>query len=371
MGLFSFLFGTKEADKNTGVSGANKNNASKKGNAYRKGMPDAAGLYPSDLVMLSIAEKYKVTETNFPSFLFERYQITDPERTLRELEEQGFLKVGRPKDALSGFKVAELKEIASELGIQVKGKKADIISQLSEIDDEMLGAIVTELTWKLTERGQEELKANPYVQYFLDRHSYDVTEVFVTIWTVNEEFVKNPGRPYRDIIYRQLNDQMNRNAALIEKDPLSGSSRTHVYCECYRLMGLFIEDEGKSYINAADLYFQYIFKRINIHAGLQMMVSYKLARNNRSLQAEAINSYYYEAKLLPFHKEELRRLIKELGTDGQAVRDTMITSFKRANDKGIMTEEAAAEFIFLEMEGKSDAAMKMASRLARQAIKKV
>ena len=101
------------------------------------------------------------------------------------------------------------------------------------------------------------------------------------------------------------------------------------------------------------------------------MVSYKLARNNRSLQAEAINSYYYEAKLLPFHKEELRRLIKELGTDGQAVRDTMITSFKRANDKGIMTEEAAAEFIFLEMEGKSDAAMKMASRLARQAIKKV
>ena len=31
------------------------------------------------------------------------------------------------------------------------------------------------------------------------------------------------------------------------------------------LMGLFIEEEGKSYINAADMYFQYLFKRINIH----------------------------------------------------------------------------------------------------------
>ena len=371
MGLFSFLFGSKDADKNTGVPKANKGSTSKKDGVYKKGLPDAAGLYPSDLVMLSVAEKYKVTESNFPSFLSERYQVAEPKRTLKELEEQGFLEIGKPKDALSGFKVTELKEIASELGVHAKGKKADIISQLSEVDDEKLGAIVTELTWKLTEKGQEELKANPYVQYFLDRHSYDVTEAFVTIWTVNEEFMKSPGRPYRDIIYRQLNDQMNRNAAVIEKDPLSGSSRTHVYCECYRLMSLFVEEEGKSYINAADLYFQYIFKRINIHAGLQMLVSYKLARNNRSLQAEAVNSYYYEAKLLPFHKEELRRLVKELGADDRTARDSMISSFKRANDKGIMTEEEAADFILLELEGKTDAAMKMAGRLARQAVKKV
>ena len=87
MGLFSFLFGSKDADKNTGVSKENKGSASKKNGVYKKGLPDAAGLYPSDLVMLSVAEKYKVTEENFPSFLSERYQVADPKRTLKELEE--------------------------------------------------------------------------------------------------------------------------------------------------------------------------------------------------------------------------------------------------------------------------------------------
>lgn len=258
----------------------------------------------------------------------------------------------------------------SSLGVAVKGKKADIVAQLSEVDEDSLSQFVKERTWKLTESGQEALKANPYIQYFLEKHPYNVTEVGVDIWTVNKEFVKNPKRPYRDIIYRQLNDQMNKASIAFQKDPASGNYNTYQYCECYRLMGLFIEEEGQSYINAADMYFQYLFKRINIHAGLQLLKNYVLFKSDKKYQNETIKHYYDDIQLYPFHKTELLRLVDELGVEGDAVRDALITSFKRANDTGIMTEQQAADFVILELNSEGDKSRDLADKLAKQAVKK-
>ena len=36
---------------------------------HLKGVPDAEGLYPAELVMLAVAEKYKTTESKFPGYL--------------------------------------------------------------------------------------------------------------------------------------------------------------------------------------------------------------------------------------------------------------------------------------------------------------
>ena len=367
MGLFSSIFRKKDDDK-VKVSVTTE---AKTPILHLKGKPDADGLYPSELVMLSYAEKYKTTETNYPAYLTNTYEIVNPAKMLKSLQAKGYIEVGGAKDALDGFKLPELKEMAASLGIAVKGKKADIISQLHEADEESLSQFVKDRTWKLTESGKAALDANPYIQYFLEKHPYNVTEVGVDIWTVNKDFVKNPKRPYRDIVYRQLNDQMNKAFIAFQKDPASGSANTFQYCECYRQMGLFVEEEGKSYINAADLYFQYIYKRINIHAGLQLLRSYTLFKGDKKYQNETIKRYYDDIQLYPFHKTELLRLIDELGIEGDAVRDALITSFKRANDIGIMKEQEAADFVIFELNGEDNKSRNLADKLAKKAVKKI
>ena len=207
MGIFSSLFGKKNSNVNSNESNASttaSQNVSVKTTPvlHLKGIPDEKGLYPSELVMLAVAEKFIVSETNFPAYLNYEYEIPNPSKMLMNLQSRGFVKVGSAKDTLDYFKLTELKDIASLLGINAKGKKADIISQISEFDEEALAQFVKERKWKLTDTGLEALKDNPYIQFFLEKHSYNVTEVGIDIWTVNKEYVKNPKYPYRDLIYR-------------------------------------------------------------------------------------------------------------------------------------------------------------------------
>ncbi len=390
MSLFSKLFGKKEDNKNEQeipeisnlkfgskvqqektihleqkpVPNKNVNNVP---SIHLKGKPDIYGLYPSELVMLSYIEGIKTTETNYPKYLTFTYEIANPLKMIKNLESRELIEKGNSKDTLPNLKLTELKDLASSLGITVKGRKADIIEQLSIVDEKELECYVKERTWKLTEKGQSALKANPYIQYFTNSHPYDVSTVGVNIWSVNEEFVKNTKRPYRDIIFRQLNDEMNKAAITIQTDP---NANTFQYCECYRLMGLFIEEEGKSFVNAADLYFQYLYKKINIHAGLKLLKTYNLFMKDKEHQANAIKWFYEDAQLNPYERTELLRLIDELGIEGTAVRYSMITSIKRANDIGIMNEEEAANFIILELSGETDKSRDLAYKLAKNAIKR-
>lgn len=370
MSLFSSLFG-----KNKNQPKAEKTETSKRvintSSLHLRGKPDAYGLYPSELVMLSLAGKYKTTETNFPSFLMHTYEISNPLKMLKDLHSRGFLEIGSAVDCLPELKLTELKEVAVALNISVKGKKAEIINQLSSVSEDALDAYIKERTWKLTEKGNEALKANLYIQYFLDKHNYSVTDVGVSIWTVNEEFIKNPKRPYRDIIYSQLNAAMNEAFLQFNKNPASGTAATSRYCECYRLMGLFIEEEGKSYINASDMYFQYLFKRINIHAGLQLLLNWKTFSNNKKLRETFISRYYEEIQLYPYQKTELLRLLDELNVSGDELRKSLIVSFERAQDTGIMSVKEAADFIILELSGDVDKSRDLAYKLAKKAVKNV
>ena len=136
-------------------------------------------------------------------------------------------------------------------------------------------------------------------------------------------------------------------------------------------MGLFVEEEGKSFINAADLYFQYIYKRINIYAGLQLLMNYKILGNDKIYLNTTAKNYYIDVQLLPFHKKELLRLIDELGIEGNAVRESLVTSFEKAKDTGIMTENEAADFVILELNGEDDQSKELADKLAVKALKKI
>lgn len=374
MSLFSALFGKKEEKTATVKSSAHKpaKTASETTpNLHLRGKADTYGLYPSELAMLAVAERFKTTETNFSDYFIRKYEIVNPLKMLKSLQSRGFLEIGSSVDMLQSLKVAELKEIAAGVGLEVKGKKADIVSTLSNVPHDRIDGFIKERKWKLTDRGQAALKHNPYVQYFLDTHEYDVTIVGVTIWTVNEDFVKDPKRPYRDVIYRQLNDRMNEAYIAFQKHPMSGTANTYQYCECYRLMGLFIEEEGKSYINASDLYFQYIYKWINIHEGMQFLIGYKLWQSDKAYQNELIEHFYENIKLCPYQRTELLRLIDKLDLDGEALKKALITSFERADDSGIMTPKETADFIIYELSGEMEKSMDIANKLAKKAVKKI
>ena len=383
MGLLKSIFGKKD-DNSFEISVDIEPTSSKAtnppiGNASKakfhlKGYPDANGLYPSELVMLSVAERYKTTQTDFPGYLTYSYEITNPRKMLKTLNDRGYIEPGSAIDTLSIYKVSEFKEIASKAGISVKGKKADILSQLSEAGEDAITEFIKERKWKLTESGKAEIKANPYISYFLDKHEYDLGTVGIDLWTVNKELTENPKQLYRDVIFRLLNLLQFNTAVSIQTNPNGGSADTHTYCECFRLMGLFVEEEGRSYVTAADYYFQYLYKRINIHAGLQLLTRYKLYKQYKDLRSDGFDEFqqfYDDIHLYPFNRTEILRLIDECELSEDEVRDALITSFKRAKDSGIMSEEEAADFIILELSGEVDKSKEFAVNSARRAVKKI
>lgn len=126
MSLFSALFGKKknEVAAVTITTSIPTNTTTEASPSFHlRGKPDSNGLYPSELVMLAVAERYKTTETNFSNYFLQKYEIANAPKMLKSLHSRGFLEIGSPVDMLPSLKVPELKELAAAIGVAVKGKK--------------------------------------------------------------------------------------------------------------------------------------------------------------------------------------------------------------------------------------------------------
>ena len=110
------------------------------------------------------------------------------------------------------------------------------------------------------------------------------------------------------------------------------------------------------------------FKTINLLNGWRLLTACKLFVNDKKRVKELINSFYNQIMILPFQKEELLRLIDKANITSERMRDTFITSFKRADDKGIMTPEEVADFLILELSGETDKSRDMAIRVAQKHV---
>lgn len=338
---------------------------------HLKGKPDIYGLYPAELIMLSIAERYEVSETDFPRWLIHKFEIYNPVNILKNLQDRMFLEIGNVMDYLPRLKLAELKELAIALNVSDKGKKTEIIERLTSVPEDVLSNVIKKRMWRLTNKGIEAVKANPYIQYFLEKHSYDTTEVGVDIWMINNAVIEAPKMKYRDIIYRQLNLVANEMYIQISTNPESGTAMPHRYCECYRMMSLFIEEEGRSYVDVLNLYSWYLFKRINIYGGLSLFNRYRLCAKGMDFENTCIENYYNDVQLYPYQKGELFRILGKLNADSDNIRKMMIESFARTRDVGIMSADEAVDFIILELSGDVDKSRELACKLAKNAIKKV
>ena len=119
------------------------------------------------------------------------------------------------------------------------------------------------------------------------------------------------------------------------------------------------------------MYFQYLFKKINVHAALNLLISWKTFYKDKKVRETCIVEYYKNIQLYPYQKIELLRILDHLNIDNNQIREKLINSFKRARDIGIMSEEEAADFIILELSGNLDKAKELAYKLAKKAIKKL
>lgn len=372
MGLFSKMV-SKVADSIPAVK-ATKEKASSVMDPlpelHTKGKPDSEGLYPGEIVLLYLADS---SLTGYEPSLVraEDYGVSNPEKKLKELEKKGYIAVGDARSALPLMKMDELKGLADRLGVKRSGKKATLIAAISEADIEELNRIVEGRAWVLTEAGKAAIKRNAYVPFFLERHPYDVS--IADFWKVSETCIAHPKTKYRDVVYRQMDREKNRASRAIIKDPINASYEGWRYCECLKAMALFIEEEGSSYINAADLYFQYVFETINVRAGLtfghRASFTQKNGKIGRREANEIIDGFCDDCSLVPFQEKDLLRLKEEAGIEDSAFRTALMTSFERAEHRGFMSEEDAASFIILELSGENDSARKVCEEAAKKDLK--
>ena len=163
----------------------------------------AQGLYPHEILMLSLATKYKTSGNSFQSFWEHEHHTFNPQTILDDLFNKGFLEIADLRTTLSNLKVTELKEELKNFDLKQSGKKEELIERLIESNNlAYLEAKYPTKYYKPSEKGEKELSDNEYIPY-LHRTNY------MSIWEMNKLLVENAkqGFNYRDIIWRKFNEE--------------------------------------------------------------------------------------------------------------------------------------------------------------------
>ena len=83
-------------------------------------VPSEQGLYPHEILMLSLARNYTDTTEKFEDFWQFQYYVSDPRSVIESLLERGFLKIRDLQDELSLKFGKYLKQELSNLNIPEK-----------------------------------------------------------------------------------------------------------------------------------------------------------------------------------------------------------------------------------------------------------
>lgn len=230
-------------------------------------MPNDAGLYPHEILLISYAPTFYADKNNtFQRFWWYRYGIKDVNKILESLLERGFIKLGSLESAMCKATVLELKDILKENKLKVSGKKEVLINRLiEELEKDELNDIFIRRNYEITDLGREILKENEHIIY-IHRNSIENLDIFLL-----NELVKDgsTGYPYRDVIWGYLN---NRSTKHIREGKFG------LYRNCRLAMSDFVREENKSNTafallvevirydlsglsNGFDMQFLYIYKK--------------------------------------------------------------------------------------------------------------
>ena len=235
MGFFDFFKKKPEKEIMVVPSNPEQQRADEIADMARKrnknAFPSKNGLQPGEIVLLSYAPKFMTNQTEFPGYWLYEYGLDDPKAVLAGLFEKGFIDLAPPKETLNLFKVAELKKICAEHGLKVSGRKAELISRISDaLTDEEVEKLLPARSYVLTESGKKETDDNNYI-FDIGREKYGFD-----FWEVNQGVGEKGFQYYRDYIWGELN-----------KQTISAMNR-YGYGPDYRLL-------GRIYKNMSDLVF--------------------------------------------------------------------------------------------------------------------
>jgi len=167
-------------------------------------LADQNGLTPPELLMLSYAPGYTTDTTDFQGFWEHQYGITAPGPMLTDLVDRGFLIVGGPEQAVASQTGATLKDVLREHGQKVSGKKAELVDRVLEtVPLDVLAARFPQRHYQRTELGDTALAGSPHINY---AHSQMIEGV--DIFALTRMVQEHPGRPWRDLVWGHLNQQV-------------------------------------------------------------------------------------------------------------------------------------------------------------------
>lgn len=177
----------------------------------------APALPDSDIMLLEYCTygSYPNPKNGYPLMWERKFGISDVDQALRSLESKGYIEFCPALDMLPKFTVAQLKDIAAKNGITVKGKKADILSAVSQIPIEALERTVDERKYRVTEKGRKVLDDNESVVF-----AYKNPWTGISVDELKALSAKEKDVSARDLVWAEF----NRRCYYL---PLSGAWREY------------------------------------------------------------------------------------------------------------------------------------------------
>lgn len=119
--------------------------------------------YNEILVFYTFLNKYPrikspdlLQESDYPHMIFSRVGICEVSKLHRELHTKGFYQKADNKDTLMGYKVCDIKVIIEKLGLNIKGKKEDLIDGLiSQVDENVLSSMIGDQYYVISDYGKQ------------------------------------------------------------------------------------------------------------------------------------------------------------------------------------------------------------------------
>lgn len=178
-------------------------------NRMRSERPVYNDLYAHEILILSYAEKFNVSQTQFQGFWWYKYGIKDARAIIDSLIRRGYLRVGGIETGVRVSTAAELKAFLQTQGIKTTGKKADLVARiLIEADPRAVeAAFAAARTFELTDAGAEAVSACSAIPY---AHAHP--EIRRDIWTVTQELTADPERMNK-ITFNECNAEFRQHLA--------------------------------------------------------------------------------------------------------------------------------------------------------------
>lgn len=288
MSFFSSIFGGKNAQPS--ATDHQKTNVPQT-KTPSKGYPSVSGLYPHEIILLSMAEKYKTNETKYPDKLRTDYGIGFPKELFSKLFKGGYIRAAGASDSLNNLKLVELKAIAEASGVNTGGEKSDLCERISNsVSEHDLENFISERYWKITEKGEAELRDNMYLDILTGDHTFSLQQVGIDILFLNKMHNEKPQLHVRDVVWGELN-----RISLVEYKESFSSKNFSKYCEVLRTMALFLEEEQK-HSQSLSQYCRYIHYNNSFRAGFAALNDLMLSKD----VYESTGTLYMYAHILPF-----------------------------------------------------------------------